>query len=62
MKLISADELAQRLGVPPVTVYSWAKRGKIPHYKLGRSVRFDQVEIEAWLLERYKPAKLAAGG
>lgn len=23
--------------------------GEIPHYKLGNSIRFDPVEIEAWL-------------
>lgn len=49
MQLISVGELAKRLSVPPVTVYAWARRGQIPYYKVGKCVRFDETEIQAWL-------------
>jgi excisionase family DNA binding protein len=48
-QLISPLQLAKKLGVPPVTVYSWKRRGKIPYVQLGRCIRFDQAEIQAWL-------------
>ncbi|MHB8069869.1 MAG: helix-turn-helix domain-containing protein [Desulfobaccales bacterium] len=56
MQLISVEELARRLSVPPVTVYSWARRGKIPHYKVERCIRFDETEILSWLKAKKKPA------
>jgi len=55
MQMISAEELARRLSVPPVTVYSWVRRGVIPHYKVERCVRFDEAEIQEWLRARRKP-------
>ena len=61
-QLISPEELAKRLCVPKVTVYSWVRRGVIPHYKVERCVRFDEVEIEEWLENKKKPVKVAAGG
>jgi excisionase family DNA binding protein len=41
--------LAERLLVKHSTLYSWAEQGMIPHLKLGRLLRFDPDEIEAWL-------------
>lgn len=41
--------LAGHLRVKRSTVYAWAEQGKIPHLKLGRLLRFDPDEIEAWL-------------
>jgi excisionase family DNA binding protein len=41
--------LAERLLVKHSTLYAWAEQGTIPHVKLGRLLRFDPDEIEAWL-------------
>ena len=41
--------LAEHLLVKRSTLYSWAEQGMIPHLKLGRLLRFDPDEIEAWL-------------
>jgi len=41
--------LAERLLIKRSTLYSWAEQGTIPHLKLGRLLRFDPDEIEAWL-------------
>ena len=51
-QLVSADELARLLGVPPVTIYSWKRRGKIPYLQLERCIRFDLAEIKDWLEKR----------
>ena len=41
--------LAERLRIKRSTLYAWAGQGTIPHVKLGRLLRFDPDEIEAWL-------------
>ena len=41
--------LGERLRIKRSTLYVWAEQGMIPHLKLGRLLRFDPDEIEAWL-------------
>lgn len=45
-KLINIDELAALWSVPKVTLYNWVNQGRIPYVKLGRSLRFDVLDIE----------------
>ncbi len=61
-KLIRPDELAETLGVAQVTIYSWCRRGLIPHLKLEGVVRFDPDEIAEWIRERRIPARKNYGG
>lgn len=44
--LLTAAQLADRWQVPVRTIYAWAKRNKIPHYRAGRLLRFDPSEVE----------------
>ena len=44
--LVTAAQLADRWQVPVRTVYAWAKRNSIPHYRAGRLLRFDPVEVD----------------
>lgn len=49
--------LAEHLRIKRSTLYAWAAQGTIPHLKLGRLLRFDPDEIEAWLQnQRRNPA------
>jgi len=48
-RLLDAKAIAERLGVPESWVRESARSGAIPHVKLGRYVRFDQADVEAWL-------------
>ena len=41
--------LTERLRIKRSTLYAWAEQGAIPHLKLGRLLRFDPDQIEAWL-------------
>jgi excisionase family DNA binding protein len=41
--------LAEGLRIKRSTLYAWAEQGTIPYLKLGRLLRFDPDEIEAWL-------------
>ncbi len=51
-EVLTASEVAQLLGFHQVTLYSWARRGKIPNYKIGSAIRFRKSELERWLQER----------
>jgi excisionase family DNA binding protein len=43
------DELSQYLGIKTSTLYAMVGERKIPHYKVGRLVRFKRSEIELWM-------------
>jgi excisionase family DNA binding protein len=48
-RLLTAEEIAGRLGVTPQWVWSQARSGSIPHVRLGRYRRFRESAVEAWL-------------
>ena len=50
-RLLTAEELAERLSVPPKWPLQKARAGTIPHVRLGRYVRFDEADVVAWLEE-----------
>lgn len=50
--LLTAQEAAELLAVPPTWVLAEARRGRLPHLRLGRYVRFQRAALEAWLEER----------
>jgi len=48
--LMSVEELAEYLGVPVATIYRWRHhRAGPPAYKVGRFLRFDASEVQAWV-------------
>jgi excisionase family DNA binding protein len=49
MALRNVKEVSEWLQVKRSTIYLWAEQGMIPHLKLGRLLRFDPDDIEAWL-------------
>jgi excisionase family DNA binding protein len=49
MKLITIKQLAESISIKESTLYFWAARGEIPHYKIGQLVRFSPKEVEEWL-------------
>jgi excisionase family DNA binding protein len=51
-RLLSADEVAARLGVQPSWVSKAARANRIPHVRVGRYRRFRWSDIEIWLEER----------
>ena len=48
-KLVTADEVSESLGLSRWRVYELAREGIIPHVRIGRSMRFDEAKIRAWL-------------
>jgi len=48
-RLLTAEEIAERLGVKTQWVWAQARAGRIPHVRLGRYCRFRESAIEAWV-------------
>jgi len=46
-ELLSPEELAARLKVPPTWVYEQSRQGKIPTHRVGRYIRFNLAEVLA---------------
>jgi excisionase family DNA binding protein len=48
-KLLTADEVAESVGLPKPTVYDLARRNIIPCIRAGKAVRFHPQRIKEWL-------------
>ena len=46
---LSIKELSDYLKVKPSTLYSWAAKDAIPHYKVHGLVRFKKEDIDSWV-------------
>lgn len=48
-RLLSAQEVADFLGVPLGSLYQWRTKGTAPRaVKVGRHIRFRQEDLDAW--------------
>ena len=47
--LIGIKEMAKKLDLPASWLYSRTRTGEIPHYKIGKYVKFDETEIWDWI-------------
>lgn len=47
-RLLTAGEVAKYLGVTEITVTRWAKAGKLPGVKVGRSWRFTSEDVRKY--------------
>ncbi len=51
-KFLTPKQLSELLQVDLSTVYLWTHTEFIPHYKLGRCVRFIEKDVQEWLEKR----------
>ncbi len=60
-RLLSADEVAEVLGVRPRTISSWVTKNRIPYIKLGEGrkslVKFNPKRLNQWLEEQSNEPK-----
>ena len=49
--MLTADEVAERIGVSHDKVYTMARKNEIPHVKLGRKVLFPRRRLVEWIEE-----------
>ena len=63
-RLLTVDDVAERLGVTKDWVWAQARAGRIPHVQLGRYRRFRAEALDEWLdeLERRSVDEHAAKG
>jgi excisionase family DNA binding protein len=47
--LLDAGQAGELLGVPASWLLAQARRGAIPHVRLGKYVRFDEPDLRAWV-------------
>ena len=45
---VDVKTAARFLGVSTSLVYAWVERKQIPHYRMGRSIRFLLSELAEW--------------
>jgi len=50
--IMTVEEVAEYLGLPPPTVRHLARRGDIPAFKIGRQWRVKRERLDQWLAER----------
>ena len=48
-RLMTMQEVAEYLQCSLSTVRRWVARGKVPHYRLGKMIRFRRAELDSWL-------------
>jgi len=46
---ITVKEAAEFLSIKEKTLYYLVTQGLIPHYRIGKMVRFSKEELEAWM-------------
>ena len=51
-ELLDVDALATRLNCSAKWIYAAAEDGRLPAIRVGRLLRFDPDEIDAWIDER----------
>ncbi len=50
--LIGIKEMASKLDVPVSWLYSRTRSNLIPHYKIGKYVKFDSEKVMKWIREQ----------
>ena len=57
---LTVEEVAQRFGVNPTTVYRLAQRGTLPGFKVGNQWRFSRQMLELWVADQVTVERLRA--
>ena len=48
-RLLTAEDVAERLQLTVDYIYAMARRGEVPHLRFGRTLRFRAEAIDEWL-------------
>ena len=48
-EFFSIQNLSCYLDIKPKTIYSLVEENRIPHYRVGKLIRFKKSEIDAWM-------------
>ncbi len=61
MELMTIEDVARWLGISKQTVYQWVCQRRIPYFKVGKLVRFNQIELERWIQSQKHPKETKVG-
>jgi excisionase family DNA binding protein len=50
---LTVPEVAQLLGFGRTAIYDLVAAGRIPHFRIGASIRFDPFVLAEWLRSRF---------
>ncbi len=50
--LLKVEDVARRLGLSALTIYSWSSQGKIKSCRVGRQLRFEREAVEELIQRR----------
>ena len=48
-KIYTVPQVAEYLQISRSKMYDWVKRGKIPHFRIGRNVRIRESDLQAYI-------------
>jgi excisionase family DNA binding protein len=51
-RLLTAEQVGQRLQLPKTWIYAAARRGELPCVSAGRYRRLDWADVEAWIARK----------
>lgn len=55
LQLLTREQLAQSLGLSPSFISKLMSTEGLPHFKIGKAVRFRPEDVTAWLQKRSRP-------
>ena len=55
--MLTAAQVATMLGISRRAVYALAAAGKLPHYRFGDALRFDEADVEAYRRANMRPVE-----
>jgi predicted DNA-binding transcriptional regulator AlpA len=57
-RLLKSAELAKVFGLTDNTLRIWRMNGEgPPHYKIGKSIRYDEQKVREWLQDRNREGR-----
>lgn len=61
-RLLSVEEVAERLGVPVSTLHYWSHRNEeLVGARIGRRLRYRESQVEAYVAEKFAAREREAG-
>jgi excisionase family DNA binding protein len=54
MKLYKLKEVSEKLSIPESTLRNWSKGKSFPAFKIGKSWRVDEQDLNNWLTDKKK--------
>jgi excisionase family DNA binding protein len=57
-RLLTADQVAERIGMTTDYVYALSRQDRIPHLRFGRTLRYRAEAIDDWLRDSERGSSL----